>query len=182
MKQVSFVFATGESWLDRLVTVFTRSAWSHVALRFEDSDLLVEALAGRGLLLEPGNKYADWRRSQALSFSVSDDSYAAMLAQAHQWQKSAIGYGYATCLAIGIKEIFGVWAGRALLALLAGFAANTLVCSEMLVKLWRQVEPDFFIGQDCRLVSPEQLYRVLLQRQQDARDKIDKPTDCAYNC
>ena len=180
MKRVSYVFATGETWLDRLVTVATRSEWSHVAFWFEEADLLVESQAGRGFLLERGIKYADWRKSKQISFSVSDDSYAALLAQSHQWQRSAIGYGYATCLAIGIKELLGGWAGRALLAMLPRSAAETLVCSELLVKLWRQVEPGFFAGQDCRLVSPEELYRVLLQR--DERDKIDKPADCAYNC
>ena len=180
MKRVSFIFATGDSWLDRLVTFVTRSAWSHVALLFDEDDLLAEALAGKGFLLEPGDKYRDWERSQTMSCGVSDDAYAAMLAQALRWRQSAIAYGYATCLAIGVKEIFGVWAGRTLLALLASFTANTLVCSEMLVKLWRYVEPDFLAEQDCRLVSPEQLHRILLQMEE--RDKIDKPTDSAYNC
>ncbi len=182
MKRVSFVFATGASWLDRLVTAVTRSEWSHAALRFDADDLLVEALVGRGFLLEPGDKYAGWERSQTISCDVSDEAYAAMLVQVQQWQRSMIGYGYATCLAIGVKESIGVWAGRAILSILAVFTSNTLVCSEMLVKLWRYVEPDFLAGQDCRLVSPEALYRVLLQRQQGWRDKIDKPTDCAYNC
>jgi hypothetical protein len=180
MKRVSFIFATGESWLDRLVTFVTRSAWSHVAFRFDDDGLLTEALAGRGFLLEPVDRFNGWERSQTISCSVSDDSYAAMLVQATRWRQSSIAYGYATCLAIGVKEVFGVWAGRTMLALLEGFAANTLVCSEMLVKLWRYVEPDFLAEQDCRLVSPEQLHRILLQMED--RDKIDKPTDSAYNC
>ena len=180
MKQVSFIFATGESWLDRLVTTATRATWSHVALRFDEDNLLVEALAGRGLLLEASDKYAGWERSQTVSCSIDDGAYAAMLSQVHQWKQMTIAYGYATCLAIGVKELLGFRAGRSLLALLSGASSNTLICSEMLVKLWRYAEPDFMTGHDCRLVSPEQLYRILLQM--DARDKIDKPTDCAYNC
>ena len=107
MKQVSFIFATGESWLDRLVTTATRATWSHVALRFDEDNLLVEALAGRGLLLEAGDKYAGWERSQTVSCSIDDGAYAAMLSQVHQWKQMTIAYGYATCLAIGVKELLG---------------------------------------------------------------------------
>ena len=157
MKQVSFIFATGESWLDRLVTTATRATWSHVALRFDEDNLLVEALAGRGLLLEAGDKYAGWQRSQIVSCSIDDGAYAAMLSQVHQWKRMTIAYGYATCLAIGVKELLGFRAGRSLLALLSGASSNTLICSEMLVKLWRYAEPDLMTGHDCRRVSPEQL-------------------------
>ena len=104
MKQVSFIFATGESWLDRLVTTATRATWSHVALRFDEDNLLVEALAGRGLLLEAGDKYAGWERSQTVSCSIDDGAYAAMLSQVHQWKQMTIAYGYETCLAIGVKD------------------------------------------------------------------------------
>ena len=180
MKQISFVFATGASWLDRLVTKITRSPWSHVALRFDDDDILVEAQAGKGFLVGAGGKYADWTMSQALSRFVADDVYKEMMAQAYRWKTAAVPYGYATCLAIGVKELCGLQAAVIMLSMLPRFFDETLVCSEMLVKLWRIAEPEFMTGQDCRLISPDQLFQVF--KQQGDQDKIDKPGDCAYNC
>ena len=180
MKQISFVFATGASWLDRLVTKITRSPWSHVALRFDDDDILVEAQAGKGFLVGAGGKYADWTMSQALSRFVADDVYKEMMNQAYRWKTAAVPYGYTTCLAIGVKEICGQRAALTLLSMLPRFFDETLVCSEMLVKLWRIADPEFMTGQDCRLISPDQLFQVFTQ--QDGQGKIDKPGDCAYNC
>ena len=163
MKTVSFVFATGSSWLDRLVTSITRSPWSHVAMRFDADDLLVETLAGRGFLTGAGDKYAGWMSSRVISRQVPDEIYDEMLALSRRWQAAAPPYGYATCLAIGIKELFGRRAGYIALAVLPARAANTLVCSEMLVILWRLAEPEFLHGQDPRLVSPDQLFQTLLK-------------------
>lgn len=180
MKGVSFVFATGSSWLDRLVTRVTRSPWSHVALRFDDDDILVEAQAGKGILVGTGGKYANWTMSLALSRFVADDVYEEMMTQAYRWKTAAVPYGYATCLAIGVKELCGLQAAVIMLSMLSRFFGETLVCSEMLVKLWRIAEPEFMVGQDCRLVSPDQLFQVF--KQKGNQDKIDKPGDCAYNC
>lgn len=163
MKTVSFIFATGPSWLDRLVTTVTRSPWSHVALRFDAENLLVEALAGRGFLTESGDKYAGWVSSQVVPRLAPDEIYAEMLAISRRWGEEKPPYGYATCLAIGIKELFGERAGQIALALLPVGSSDTLVCSEMLVRLWRLVEPEFLSGQDPRLVSPDQLFQALLQ-------------------
>jgi hypothetical protein len=163
VKPVSFVFATGSSWLDRLVTRVTRSPWSHVAMRFDADNLLVETLAGRGFLTGAGDKYAGWTSSSVISRQVQDEIYDEMLTLSRRWQAAAPHYGYATCLAIGIKELFGRRAGYAALAWLPAGSANTLVCSEMLVILWRLAEPDFLQGQDPRLVSPDQLFQTLLQ-------------------
>lgn len=163
MKTVSFIFATGSSWLDRLVTSVTRSPWSHVAMRFDADDLLVETLAGRGFLTGTGDKYAGWISSRVISRLVQDEIYDEMLALSRRWQAAAPPYGYATCLAIGIKELFGTRSAGTALALLPAGSAKTLVCSEMLVKLWRVAEPDFLFGQDPRLISPDQLFQTLLK-------------------
>ena len=165
MKTISLIFATGPSWLDRLVTSVTHSPWSHVALRFDAENLLVETLAGRGFLTGAGDKYVGWTSSTVVSRLVPDDIYDQMLATSRGWAAEKIPYGYATCLAIGIKEVFGNRAGQIVLALLSAGSADTLVCSEMLVKLWRLVEPEFLSGQDARLVSPEQLFQAVSLRQ-----------------
>ena len=162
MKEVSFVFATGGSWLDSLVTTVTKSRWSHVALRFDAEDLLVEALVFRGLILQPGNKYDAWPVSQTIRREVPDELYFAMLTLARRWCERKLPYGYATCVAIGLKELLGARIGKAFLALLPGKEGATLVCSEMLVKLWRLGCPDFFPCKDARLVSPDELYNALL--------------------
>ena len=162
VKEVSFVFATGGSWLDSLVTTVTKSRWSHVALRFDEEDLLVEALVFRGLILQPGDKYDAWPVSQTIRRAVSDELYVAMLTMCRRWSERKLSYGYATCVAIGLKELLGARAGKAFLALFPGKEGTTLVCSEMLVKLWRLGFPDFFSGKDARLVCPDELYKALL--------------------
>lgn len=161
MKDVSFVFATGGSWLDSLVTTVTKSCWSHVALRFDAEDILVEALVFRGLILQPGNKYDTWPVSKTIRCEVSEDVYDTMLTMSRRWSEQKVPYGYATCVAIGLKELLGVRIGKAFLAMLQGKEGATLVCSEMLVKLWRIGFPDFFSGRDSRLVSPDELYQEL---------------------
>lgn len=114
--------------------------------------------------MESGNKYEGWTKSQTISCCIDDEVYSLMLAQSYRWKQESVDYGYATCLAIGIKELVGVRAGQAMVELLPRSSAKTMVCSEMLVKLWRHAAPDFLAGQDCRLVSPEQLYQGLLQQ------------------
>ena len=163
MRQVSFIFATGESRLDFLVTTITNSSWSHVALRFDEENLIVESLAFRGCILQAGNKYDGWAKSRTIRLEVSKDVYFEMLALARRWGTQNIPYGYATCVAIGIKELLGARAGKVALGWLPGTDGSTLVCSEMLVKLWRIGFPDFLPGRDPRLVSPDELYRTLLQ-------------------
>lgn len=161
MKTVSFLFVTGSSWLDQLVTTVTRSRWSHVALRFEPDDLLVEALVGRGLILQPVNKYNGWKTQQTISRAVPREVYDDMLDQSRRWAQANVPYGYRTCLAIGFKELLGNPAGEWALRWLPGRTAGHLVCSELIVKLWRMAEPDFLSGQEARLVSPDELYRRL---------------------
>ena len=161
MKDVSFVFATGGSWLDSLVTAVTKSRWSHVALRFDAEDILVEALVFRGLILQPGNKYDTWPVNKTLRCEVSDEAYRAMLTLSQRWSEQKVPYGYATCVAIGLKELLGARIGKAFLALLPGKEGTTLVCSEMLVKLWRIGVPYFLSDMDSRLVSPDELYQEL---------------------
>lgn len=184
MKQVTFVFATGASWLDRLVTSVTRSPWSHVALRFDNENVLVEILAGRGFIIHPsGKKYDDWPISRSIHRQISEQSYVNMLTLCRYWEQKQVSYGYITGMVIGMKEFFGVNAASTLLAVFAGLVSNTMVCSELMVNLWRQVEPDFLPGQDHRLVSPNEFYQALLQQfPEEIEDKIDKPPDCAYNC
>jgi len=188
MKQVSFVFATGTSWLDRLVTMVTNSPWSHVALRFDSDNILVEALAGTGFMIRAGEKYDDWPVSQTIRLQISEVDYVNMLQLSRRWEQDRIAYSYKTCILIGIKKVFGTLAARACLHLFSGLDANRMVCSEMIVHLWRQANPEFMSGQNPRLVSPDELYRVLIAlappdfQGTDFQDKIDKPGDCAYNC
>ena len=162
MKEVSFIFATGESRLDWLVTTVTGSRWSHVAFRFDAEDLLVEALAFRGLLLQPGNKYETWPKSRTFRREVAEEFYSEMLSLSRRWSQQKLSYGYFTCVAIGLKEVVGFGAGRAALSLFPGKEGATLVCSEMIVKLWRIAYPDFLQGRDPRLVSPDELYQSML--------------------
>jgi len=169
MSQVSFVFATGESWLDSLVTTVTKSRWSHVALRFDAEDLLVESLVFRGLILQCGKKYEDWPVSQTISREIPDMHYKAMLVLSRSWGEQNIPYGYATCAAIGLKELLGLRIGKAALKLSPGKEGSTLVCSEMLVKLWRIAFPDFLSAMDSRLVSPDEFYRALLNSGEDSK-------------
>lgn len=161
MKGVTFVFATGTSWMDSLVTVVTKSRWSHVALRFDDDDLLVEALAGRGCILQSGNKYDEWVPSLTVPQLVSEKAYEEMLQLSRQWATENIPYGYRTCVAIGIKEMFGQRAGRLALGWLSEKSRGTLVCSEVLVRLWRIAVPKFLQERDPSLVSPDELFRHL---------------------
>ena len=160
MSRISFVFATGESWLDRLVTIITRSRWSHVAIRFEAENILAEALVFRGLILEPGEKYDSWPVMQMISCEVDQLFYQKMLALSRVWGEKHIPYGYPTCIAIGIKSLLGLTAGKLALKILPGKAEATLVCSEMIVKLWRIGVPDFLAGHEPRLVSPDDLYYI----------------------
>lgn len=183
MKQVSIVFATGASWLDRLVTRVTKSPWSHVALRFDSDNILVEALAGAGFLIRDGKKYDGWVVSQTIRLQISEADYGNMLRLSRRWEKDRIAYSYKTCIAIGIKEVFGAPMAKACLILFPGLDSNKMVCSEMIVRLCRQANPDFLSGLDPRLVSPDELYRVLTALSPaDFQDKIDKQGDCAYNC
>lgn len=188
MKRVSFVFATGLTWLDRLVTRVTKSPWSHVALRFDSDNILVEALAGTGFIIQEGGKYSDWPVSRSISLEISEADYENMLQLSLSWNADGIAYGYKTCLLIGIKEVFGPPVAKACLKVFPGLDSNKMVCSEMIVNLWRQANPEFLSGRDPRLVSPDELYQVLIalspldSRDTDFRDKIDKPRDCAYNC
>ena len=161
MKGVTFVFATGTSWMDSLVTTVTKSRWSHVALRFDNDDLLVEALAGRGCILQSGKKYDEWIPSLTVPQLVSDNAYEEMLQLSRQWTTENIPYGYRTCVAIGMKELFGQRAGRLTLGCLSEKSRETLVCSEVLVRLWRIAVPKFLQGQDPSLVSPDELFRQL---------------------
>jgi hypothetical protein len=161
LKTVVFVFVTGSTWLDSLVTTVTRSRWSHVALRFETENLLVEALVGKGLILQPGHKYDAWPTRVEIPRTVPPAAYAEMLALARRWAGGNIPYGYRTCAAIGLKELFGRKAGGWALDHLPGKTSITLVCSELIVNLWRITAPDFFAGWEPRLVSPDELYRVL---------------------
>jgi len=161
MKSVTFVFATGTSWMDSLVTTVTKSCWSHVALRFDDDDLLVEALAGRGCILQSGKKYDGWITSLTIPQLVSEKAYVEMLQLSRQWATENIPYGYRTCVAIGMKELFGQRAGRLTLGWLSDKSRETLVCSEVLVGLWRIAVPKFLQGQDPSLVSPDELFRQL---------------------
>ena len=158
---VTFIFVTGSTWLDSLVTTVTRSRWSHVALRFEQENLLVEALVGRGLILQPGHKYDAWPTRMELSRTIPPAAYAEMLAVSRRWAGGNIPYGYQTCAAIGLKELFGRKAGGWALDHLSGKTSKTMVCSELIVNLWRIAAPDFFAGREPRLVSPDELYRVL---------------------
>jgi len=184
MKQVTFVFATGTSLLDRLVTWVTRSPWSHVAIRFDKENVLVETQAGRGFLIhQSGDKYDDWPISRLIYRQVSEESYANMLTLCRYWQQKKVSYGYITCIVIGLKEVLGEKAAISILSLFAGLITNTMVCSELMVLLWRQVEPDFMRGRDYRLITPDEFYNALLQQLPcEVDDKIDKPADCAYNC
>lgn len=161
MSRVSFVFATGESWLDYVVKKITRSRWSHVAIRFDADNILAEALVFRGLILEPGDKYVDWPMMQEIQKDVDLFSYQKMLEVARSWEKRKVSYGYLTCFAIGIRSLAGLAAGRIALKLFPDNAESTLICSEMIVKLWRIGSPGFFAEQNARLVSPEDLYRSL---------------------
>lgn len=161
MTGVTFVFATGSSWLDSLVTTVTKSRWSHVALRFESENLLVEALVGRGFLLQPGGKYDGWPVSESIRQSIPEKVQAQMLECCSRWAQTQVPYGYRTCVAIGMKEIFGRRAGQLAMEWLPAGETETLVCSEMLVKLWRMAVPDFLPGLEPQLVNPNELYQAL---------------------
>lgn len=181
MKKVVFIFATGDIWLDRLVTWFTRSPWSHVAFRFVEDDLLVEALAGRGLLIQPGGKYDKWSGGKKqIYIEVSSEAYVQMLELACFWRNQKIPYGYVTCLAIGINNLFGEKWARLFLDFWPNKEKKHLICSEMIVDLWRVADPFFLQGKDSRLISPDDLLKSLLEAK--IAYKIDKPRECAYNC
>ncbi len=161
MRQITFVFATGESWMDSMVTRVTKSRWSHVAIKFDTDDILVEALAGKGLILQSGQKYDEWIPSLFVTKQVSEAAYDKMLSLSRQWAALNIPYGYRTCAAIGVQELFGRYAGQ---LALDGFVQNrmeTLVCSEVLVTLWRIADPSFLPGREARLVSPNEFLQAL---------------------
>jgi hypothetical protein len=162
MAKVSFIFAVGTSWLDSLVTMVTKSPWSHVALRFDSEDLLVEALVGQGTILQPGSKYDTWPGTFVITRDVKQDEAIQMLLFSRCLADKKLRYGYGTCAAIGIKQIFGHRAARIFLLFLPSRQAETMVCSELLVKLWRISHPNFLFDQDSRLVSPAELHRALL--------------------
>ena len=159
VKAVTLIFVTGSTWLDSMVTTVTRSRWSHVALRFEKENLLVEALVRRGLILQPGHKYDSWPIRMEISRTIPPAAYDEMLAVSRRWADETIAYGYRTCAAIGLKEFFGWKVGDWALAQLPTKTEQTMVCSELIVKLWRIAAPDFFAGREPRLVSPDELYR-----------------------
>lgn len=161
MKSVSFIFVTGSSWLDYLVTSVTGSQWSHVALRFDHDDLMVESLAGRGLILQGGKKYEDWSPLTVIPRLVPSPVYSEMLELAQKWKIGEISYGYRTCAAIGVKELMGQRAGRLVLAWLTAGRKETLVCSEMIVKLWRLADPLFMADLEPCLISPDELFKNL---------------------
>lgn len=161
MKQVTLIFATGTTWMDSLVTSITKSRWSHVALRFDADNLLVEALAGRGLILQPGEKYDGWIESLSVPQLVPKQLYDEMIQLSRHWADENISYGYRTCLAIGMQNLFGKGTGRLMLELLPGKNEKTLVCSEALVTLWRIASPNFMAGLEARLLSPDEICQTL---------------------
>lgn len=161
MRQITFIFATGKSWMDSTVTRVTKSRWSHVALRFDPDNILVEALAGKGLILQSGQKYDEWKPSLFVTKQVSPAAYASMISLARQWAATRIPYGYRTCAAIGVKELFGRHAGQLALDWFVQNGMETLVCSEVLVTLWRIANPPFLPGQEARLVSPNEFLQAL---------------------
>ena len=173
MKRIAFVFVTGASWLDSLVTTVTKSSWSHVALCFEEDDILVESLAGRGLILQSGKKYDGWNPSLIVQKEISEMDYATMLNLCRQWAEKRTPYGYWTCLAIGLKELFGQRVGRLALRCFMPCKIESLVCSELMVKLWRIVASDFLTDHEARLVSPDELLKALNEK--SITSKIDKP-------
>lgn len=164
MKRIAFVFVTGASWLDSLVTTVTKSRWSHVALRFEEDDILVEALAGRGVIVQSGKKYDGWNSSLIVQKEIPEMDYATMLNLCKQWATQKIPYGYWTCLAIGVKELFGQRAGRLALEGFMLAKTNSFVCSELMVKLWRIGTPEFLPDHEARLVSPDELLKALVEK------------------
>jgi hypothetical protein len=164
MKSVAFIFVTGTSWMDSLVTTVTKSRWSHVVLRFEEDILLVEALAGRGFIVQSGNKYDGWEPSLTVTKQVPAAAYDKMLESSRQWATENTPYGYRTCVAIGVKELCGERAGLLALKWLTAGRANSLVCSELMVMLWRIAYPDFLPGRESRLVSPDELYKALNEK------------------
>jgi len=173
MKQVTFVFATGASWLDRLVTWVTRSPWSHVAMRFDSDDILVEALAGRGFLIQPGTKYNKFSINRSIQRHIPELVYDEMLVKCRRWEQEKVPYGYTTCLLIGVKEVFGLATAKFVLAMFPWWGSDTMICSELIINLWRQAESDFLQGQNHRLVCPDELYRALLQQpRQDVGTKL----------
>jgi len=161
VRQVTFIFATGTSWMDLLVTSVTKSRWSHAALRFDADNLLVEALAGKGLILQPGGKYDGWIESLSVPQLVPKQLYDEMIQLSRHWADEKIPYGYRTCLAIGMQNLFGHRTGRLTLQLLPGKSKKTLVCSEALVTLWRIAAPDFMAGLEARLLSPDEICQTL---------------------
>ncbi len=161
MKRIAFIFVTGASWLDSLVTTVTKSSWSHVALRFDEDDILVEALAGRGLILQSGKKYEGWKPCLIVQKEIPEVDYSSMLNFCRQWAEQRTPYGYWTCLAIGLKELFGQRAGRLALQWFMPGKIDSLVCSELMVKLWRIAKPDFLPDQEARLVSPDEFLKAL---------------------
>ena len=161
MRQITFIFATGKSLMDSMVTRVTKSQWSHVALRFDTDNILVEALAGKGLILQSGQKYDEWTPSLFVTKQVSETAYDSMLSLSRQWAATNIPYGYRTCAAIGVKELFGRNAGQLALDWFVQNRMETLVCSELLVTLWRIAVPSFLPGREARLVSPNEFLQAL---------------------
>jgi len=162
MRQVTIVFATGKSWLDTIVTTVTKSRWSHVALRFDNEGLLVEALAGKGLILQPGRKYDEWKPRLFVTVQISEPAYEEMLSLSRQWAETNIPYGYRTSLAIGVKELFGKRVGTLALSWFTNTRVKDWVCSELLATLWRIEDPSFL--QDCepRLLTPDEIFQALI--------------------
>ena len=152
--------------MDSLVTAITRSRWSHVALRFESDNVLAEALVGRGFILQPGGKYDGWNSRLGVPQLISGQAYNEMLYLSREWAEKRIPYGYQTCVAIGLKELFGLHAGSFALRWLLR-PEDTLVCSEMMVKLFRSSSPDFLLGKEARLVTPDELYQALMKGQNE---------------
>jgi hypothetical protein len=93
------------------------------------------------------------------SRTIPSAAYDKMLAVSRRCADETIAYGYRTCAAIGLKEFFGRKVGEWALAQLPAKTEQTMVCSELIVKLWRIAAPDFFVGREPRLVSPDELYR-----------------------
>ena len=84
-----------------------------------------------------------------------------MLGVSREWGRQQIPYGYLTCAAIGAKALMGPKAGKLVLDSVPNGMNRTLVCSEMVVNLWRLGFPNFLAGTDARLVNPDDLFQVL---------------------
>lgn len=162
MKTVTFIFATGDIWLDHLVVWITRSPWSHVALQFNNDQVLVETLAGRGFLMLTAGKYDIWPgKIKRITREISAAAYDEMLELAFSWNGQQVQYGYSTCLLIGVKQLLGANVANRMLEYFPGIGKDRLVCSEMIVALWRVAAPDFLAGKDPRLVSPAELFCLI---------------------